>query len=314
MGLDWTLGDSTPVVLAPVWRALSVAVGLFDDLGSFCWNLGLGAIAREGTLGHYALVVSYRGTQYAGWQRQENALAIQQVLEEALAELTGEFVRTMGSGRTDRGVHARGQVVSLSLGHPWSPRSLVSGTNRFLPEDIRVLGARQAEVNFDARRNAASKRYRYRIRCAHVLSPLESWNTYRFSRDVKTLDLDSLFSATSKLVGSHDFSAFAKRGGSHGDPRRRILEADWRCEEDLLVFEIQGQGFLRGMVRALVGTLLEVAKDRRTVEEFAKLLLGGRRQEAGPNVPAHGLELTHVEYPDSCFLRCDSFAPTHFID
>ncbi|MBZ0112322.1 MAG: tRNA pseudouridine(38-40) synthase TruA [Thermoanaerobaculia bacterium] len=246
----------------------------------------------------YALEVSYRGTGYAGWQRQENALTVQEVLEDALETLTGSPVRVMGSGRTDRGVHARGQVASLRLARSWSCRALVHGTNRFLPDDIRVMKAQRATPGFDARRDALSKEYRYRLSRASVLSPLESWNTLQVLGD---LDFAAIERATGLLVGEHDFSAFAKAGGSHVSARRRIDRADWLREEAVYIFAIAGQGFLRGMVRALIGTLLEVGRHQRTVDNFGHLLQGGERPSAGPNAPAHGLELYAVHYPTSSF-------------
>ena len=248
----------------------------------------------------FALTVAYRGGGYAGWQRQSNALAIQQVLEEALAELTGESVRTLGSGRTDQGVHARHQVVSLRLSRNWPRSALVKGTNRFLPEEIRVMDARIAIPGFSARRDARSKEYRYRLRRTEVLSPLESWNTVRVAAD---LDMALLERAAKSLCGSHDFSAFAKAGGSHRGSVRQILEARWLVDGTLLTFAIVGDGFLRGMVRALVGTLLEVGDGRRPLTSFLDLLEGGRRPEAGPNAPAHGLVLHAVDYPSTCFVE-----------
>lgn len=248
----------------------------------------------------YALVVSYRGGEYAGWQRQQNALTVQEVLEDALEALTGSAVRVMGSGRTDRGVHARAQVVSLRLDRPWSCRALVHGANRFLPEDVRVMNAQVAISGFDARRDALSKEYHYRLSRVEVLSPLESWNTLQILGD---LDFGAIERATRMLVGEHDFSAFAKAGGSHVSARRRIDKAEWRHYEGVDTLMISGQGFLRGMVRALIGTLLEVGRHQRTVDGFGLLLKGGDRASAGPNAPAHGLELSSVHYPASCFPR-----------
>ena len=240
----------------------------------------------------WRLTVSYRGERYAGWQRQENALAVQQVLEEALAQLLGEWVRVTGASRTDAGVHARGQVVSLVAQAAAS--ALVFGTNTRLPEDVRVLAASEAPAGFHARKHASAKEYRYRLSRAPVLSPLDAPFVVRVDPG---LDVVPMREAAALLVGRHDFSAFGKTGGSETHPFRRLDLAEWREEGDALTFVVVGEGFLRGMVRALVGTMLEVGRGRRTVASLADLLTGRSRAEAGPNAPAHGLVLERVDYP-----------------
>lgn len=241
----------------------------------------------------WRLTVAYNGERYAGWQRQDNALAVQQVLEEALARVLGEAVRATGASRTDAGVHARGQVASLRAPAP-SAGALVHATNKHLPADVRVLAAATAPRGFHARKHASAKEYRYHLRHGAVLSPLEAPFALRVDRG---LDVDAMRAAAASLLGRHDFSAFAKSGGSAADPHRRIDAAEWLEEGDALTFRVVGEGFLRGMVRAFVGTLLEVGRGRRTVAAFTALLGGSWRGEAGPNAPAHGLVLERVEYP-----------------
>jgi tRNA pseudouridine38-40 synthase len=240
----------------------------------------------------WRLTVSYNGERYAGWQRQENAVAVQQVLEEALEQLLGEPVRTTGAGRTDAGVHARGQVVSLVASAPAG--ALVFGTNERLPEDVRVLAAATAPAGFHARKHAAAKEYRYRLSRAPVLSPLDAPFVARVDPG---LDVAAMREAAALLVGRHDFSAFAKAGGAETQPFRRLDLAEWREDGEALSFVVAGEGFLRGMVRALVGTLVEVGRGRRSIASFAALLTGRSRAEAGPNAPAHGLVLERVDYP-----------------
>jgi tRNA pseudouridine38-40 synthase len=240
------------------------------------------------------LTVSYRGGGYAGWQRQANAPTVQQTIEEALGRLLGEPVTVHGAGRTDAGVHARGQVAHLELARPFPLRGLVHGTNHHLPDDVRVLAAERVPDGFHARKHAVSKEYRYRLVRASVLSPLDAPFAVAAPRQ---LDLAALGAATACLPGRHDFTAFALAGGAHGQPFRTIAEAAWDEAEDDLVFRVAGDGFLRGMVRSLVGTLVEVGQGRRTVDDFARLLAGRPRGEAGPTAPAHGLVLQRVEYP-----------------
>ena len=242
----------------------------------------------------YRLTVSYRGGQFAGWQRQTNALAVQQVIEEALADLVGGPVRTVGAGRTDRGVHARGQVVSLRLAADWSPRALVHGTNERLRDDVRVVAAATVPAGFDARKHARAKEYRYRFVRTRVVSPLDALSRVALA---PTVELDVVRRATRSIVGRHDFTAFAKSGGAHTDPRRTIHRAEWDEEGERVSFRVVGDGFLRGMVRALVGTLIEIGRGRWDEERMRFLLDGRPRSDAGPNAPAHGLELVRVFYP-----------------
>jgi tRNA pseudouridine38-40 synthase len=242
----------------------------------------------------YRLTLSYRGTAYAGWQRQENAVAVQQVVEEALARLLGSPVRVTGASRTDAGVHARGQAAHLELPRPFPERGLVHGTNHHLPEDVRVLAAARMPDGFHARRHAWGKEYLYRLSRAAVLSPLDAPFV---AAAPAGLDLGRMARAAALLPGRHDFSAFALAGGSHGQPFRRIFSAVFELAGEELAFRIVGEGFLRGMVRALVGTLVETGTGRRSLEGFAALLAGAPRSAAGPTAPAHGLTLERVLYP-----------------
>jgi tRNA pseudouridine38-40 synthase len=242
----------------------------------------------------YKLILSYRGDAYAGWQRQANAVAVQQVVEEALAGLLGSPVTVTGAGRTDAGVHARGQAAHLELTEPFAESGLVHGAAPRLPADVRVLAARRMREGFHARKHARAKEYRYRLRREAVLSPLDA----PFAVHVDpAVDVGALARAAARLPGRHDFSAFALAGGSHRQPFRRIFAAGWEETGPELVFRVVGDGFLRGMVRSLVGTLVEVGLGRRSEADFAALLAGRPRAEAGPTAPAHGLCLERVFYP-----------------
>ncbi len=241
----------------------------------------------------FRLTLSYRGERYAGWQRQHNALTVQQVCEEALSGLLGEEVALIAASRTDAGVHARGQVAHLRLEREFPLGGLVYGTNRRLPDDVRVLSAARMPDDFHARYSARGKEYRYRLVRTEVLSPLDALFAVRVHHDVA---LEPMRRAAGLLLGEHDFSAFALAGGSHRSPVRRIDRAQWESDGDLLTFCIRGNGFLRGMVRSAVGTLIEVGRGRMTHEEFADLVAGGERGDAGPTAPPQGLTLEKVFY------------------
>lgn len=243
----------------------------------------------------YALKLSYRGDGYSGWQRQSNSLSVQQVVEEALADLVGAPTRIHGAGRTDAGVHARGQVAHFDLERQFPVSGLQHGTNRSLPDDIRVMAARRMPEGFHARKCAVSKEYRYRCMVGGTLSPLDAPMAVRVNPDT---DLEVMREATRLLVGRHDFTAFALAGGGHGQPFRRILSAQWKQWDAVLELHIIGDGFLRGMVRSIVGTLLEVGRGRLSGTDFAALLRGRPRSEAGPTAPARGLVLQAVHYAE----------------
>jgi tRNA pseudouridine38-40 synthase len=243
----------------------------------------------------FRLTLSYRGTSYAGWQRQNNAITVQQVVEEALGNLLAQPVAIVGASRTDAGVHARGQVAHLELARVFPCRGLVHGTNQHLPEDIRVLAAERMPEGFHARRCAAFKQYCYRLVRAPVLSPLDAPFALHLPGE---LDLGAMRQAAEQLVGDHDFTCFALAGGSHSQPVRRIDRVTWREEAgEVLDFRIVGNGFLRGMVRGIVGTLIEIGRGQRQVHDMERLLEGRPRSEAGPTAPARGLTLERVGYP-----------------
>ncbi|MCZ6507389.1 MAG: tRNA pseudouridine(38-40) synthase TruA [Acidobacteria bacterium] len=243
----------------------------------------------------YCLTLGYRGTCYAGWQRQSNATAVQQVVEEALAEVLARPVTVVGAGRTDAGVHARGQAAHFECDRDFPCRGLIHATNRVLPDDIRVMAAGRMPEGFHARKHAESKEYRYRLVRADILSPLEALFAVRVGAG---LDVDAMRLATEALVGRHEFTAFALAGGGHRSAWRTLRRAEWVERGRVVSLRLVGDGFLRGMVRSIVGTLIEVGEGRRSVEAFGRLVADARpRDEAGPTAPPQGLELHHVTYP-----------------
>ncbi len=239
------------------------------------------------------LTLSYRGTAYAGWQRQSNALAIQQVVEEALAKVLGEPIRIHGAGRTDAGVHAHGQIAHLRLPRTFPYRGLVLATNHHLPLDIRLLAAHRMPANFNARKSALGKEYIYRLyRGRAAPAPVEPF----VALAPRQLDVAAMRRATARLVGRHDFTAFALAGGSHGQPFRRLfaVTVDEVGREVRLSF--LGDGFLRGMVRSLVGSIVLVGRGTQQPGWIDHLLSGQPRTAAGPTAPAQGLSLEQVFY------------------
>lgn len=242
------------------------------------------------------MTVAYQGGAYAGWQRQANAFTVQEALENALSAQTGERIIVTAAGRTDAGVHAAGQVVHFDLRRPVPASALVHGTNRLLPDDIRVLRAEPVAPSFHARFDAVAKSYRYRLYRGRFVPPSDA----PFAAPVRDdIDFDRLRTATLHLPGRHDFRAFALAGGAHKTTERTIFSAGWRDASPILELTIVGDGFLRGMVRSLVGTLLEVGFGKRKSGELVRLLTGADRSAAGPTAPAQGLSLERIDYPES---------------
>lgn len=240
------------------------------------------------------LLLEYDGTRYHGWQRQKNADSIQQVLEETLQRLTREKINLIGSGRTDAGVHALGQVASFRTGSAIPLKAFHEGLNSMLPHDIAVLAAQEVPPEFHARKSALAKTYEYRILHRQSRSPLHHhygwWISHR-------LDPEAMSAAAALLPGEHDFAAFRASGSGNRNPVRRIFAAGWQTHPGgWLRFTIAGNGFLRGMVRSLVGTMVEIGKGRAAPELLAELLRSGERRLAGPTAPAQGLYLVEVVY------------------
>jgi len=240
------------------------------------------------------LLLEYDGTAYHGWQRQKNALSIQEVVETALGRLTGEEVRVTASGRTDAGVHALGQVANFPTQSSIPLKAFVQGLNAQIPKDIAVLEAREAPPEFHARFAARSKTYEYRLLCRPVRSPVELRYCWHLTRP---LDLEAMAQAGAALHGEHDFSAFKASGSDTHHAVRQVLSAAWQAGEGGRArFVITANGFLRGMVRSLVGTMVEIGQSKRPPEDLAGLLASGDRRNAGATAPASGLFLVEVHY------------------
>jgi tRNA pseudouridine38-40 synthase len=234
------------------------------------------------------LDLEYDGTGFAGWSRQPGMRSVQEEVERALATILRHEVALTVAGRTDRGVHAWGQVASYE-GEPAPARAL----NAVLPGDVAVLACAAAPDGFDARRDARSRTYCYRMLTRGAPSPFERGRALWWPRP---LDVDALQACAAALRGTHDFSAFTPTQTDHVRFERDVLEAHWERAGDVLEFWITADTFMRHMNRTLVGTMLEVATQRRSMESFAELLTGRPRAEAGDTASAHGLYLAAVAY------------------
>jgi tRNA pseudouridine38-40 synthase len=238
------------------------------------------------------LLIAYDGTRFVGWQRQAEGESIQGLLEDALAPIEGAPVTVHGAGRTDAGVHALGQVASIRVANRHDPATLLRAVNARLPADIRVLSVDEVDADFHARFSARSKRYRYQIRLSPIANPFDRAFTWHVP---EPLDVESVRAAAALLVGRHDFGAFRSAGSETSGTVRTVTRSELMLDE-LLVYEISGNGFLRHMVRAIVGTLVEVGRGARTPGNITELLHGGTRADAGRTAPAHGLHLVAVDY------------------
>lgn len=239
------------------------------------------------------LVLAYDGGNYHGFQRQNNAVSVQNILEKKLAVLFGHEIQLAASGRTDAGVHAYGQVINFFTTGSIPIERVVKALNSLLPDDIVIQAAKEVDFQFSARHSAKDKTYIYRIQQGEVLNPFLRNYTWYVK---KPLDLALMNEALGLLVGEHDFSAFRAAGSAPMHPVRTIYRADCEKSHDEIVFTFWGNGFLYHMVRNIVGTVVNVGLGRTSIAQFKEIFVGKNRQKAGATAPAQGLYLKEVTY------------------
>ncbi len=248
------------------------------------------------------LVLHYDGAGFSGWQRQPDQRTVQGVLEAALERLCSAPVAALGSGRTDAGVHARGQAVGVRVPDKWDVQKLRRALNAVLPDDVWVAAAVEMREDFHARYSAVSRRYSYYVgtdEAAH--SPFRGRYELAFGQPLVRGALDA---AAAHLAGEHCFRGFAVLGTApaHDDHRCRVAEARWADRPGGLVFEVEANRFLHHMVRFLVGTMLDIASGRRPLEDIARLLAATDNSDVSPPAPPHALFLDRVGYPSELYL------------
>lgn len=240
------------------------------------------------------IVLAYDGAPYLGWQIQPQGPTLQSVLQDSIRIITGEQVVVKGSGRTDAGVHALGQVANFHTLSTIDHHGFVQALNSVLPPTVAVTGADEVDSTFDAQFSAVNKLYRYRVLNNRNRSPFELRRAWHINT---ILDVETMSSVTHILLGKHDFSSFRASGCVARIPVRTLSRCDVIREGDILSFELEGDGFLRHMVRNIVGTLIDVGRHRFSTDDFVAILESKDRTRAGRAAPPHGLYLVRVDYP-----------------
>ena len=246
------------------------------------------------TMKNYKIIIQYDGTKYKGWQVQRSTeLTIQGKLQGVLEKLCGHPVEVIGSGRTDAGVHAFGQVANFHMDEHFSEDEIFYNLNRYLPEDIAVTQIEEVDERFHARYHAVEKTYRYRIHTGTVSNVFERNYVYRYK---EALDVTQMEKAAKLLLGTHDFTSFCGNSKFKKSAVRTIFTITIEEKPDEVVLTYSGDGFLQNMVRILTGTLIEVGTGRRNPEEMTQILAAKDRKEAGFTAPPQGLALMQVTY------------------
>lgn len=239
------------------------------------------------------LTIAYDGTNYCGWQRQNNSPTVEGEIEAACKKLFQGEVRISGASRTDAGVHADGQVVAIEGETVIKAKSLAKAFNSYLPLDIVVQEVEMVPYSFHPRFDAVEKTYVYRIYNANVCMPRYNRFSYYFRHP---LDVEKMRRAAADLIGEHDFAPFCSAGSAARTTVRRIISCDIETRENMIEISITGNAFLYNMVRIIVGTLIQIGNGRRAETDFPRILASGDRKQAGPTAPAKGLTLKSIKY------------------
>lgn len=238
------------------------------------------------------LEISYLGSNYKGWQKQPNYLGIQGNLEYAIKQITGETVKLNGSGRTDSGVHAMAQVANFYTENEIQADLIPKALNSKLPKDISVINAKEVSLEFHSRYSVHKKKYKYQLYLGRRRSPFLAPMSYHLKCDI---DIEKMKTESEKLIGKHDFISFMKKGSSIKTTVREIYTIDWKQEGELLILEIEGNGFLYNMVRIIIGTLVDIGRGKIN-RDISEIIEAKDRGYAGHTAPAQGLFLMKVDY------------------
>ena len=238
------------------------------------------------------ITIQYNGKNYCGWQKQNNSPGIQGTIEKAIFDITREEVKITGSGRTDAGVHALGQVANFKINSQIPVDRIPNALNAKLPKDISIVKAEEVDEDFHSRYSAKKKTYRYQIYNSQYRSPIYADISYPVKYD---LDIDKMKKEAKSLIGTYDFKGFMSSGSSVIDTVRTIYNIEVSKSEDLIIIEIEGNGFLYNMVRIIAGTLVDIGRGRIT-EKMSTIIESKSRSMAGHTAPAHGLYLKKVDY------------------
>ena len=256
----------------------------------------------------FKITIAYDGSRFVGWQRQAAGTSVQGLLEHVLRDLDEQDVAVAGAGRTDAGVHALGQVASFTLRRVIAADGLVRALNACLPSEIRIVSAEEVAPSFHARFDAGAKTYRYRIWNADLINPFERAYAWHVRGP---LAIDAMQTAARALEGRHDFASFQAAASARRSTERVVFSSHVFAHDDsrsaapgpstgagrcLLTYEISGNGFLRHMVRAIAGSLVDIGRGRRSPEWLSAVVASRDRRQAGPTAPAHGLFLVRVDY------------------
>ena len=238
------------------------------------------------------ITIQYNGKNYCGWQNQNNSPGIQGTIEKAIFDITREEVKITGSGRTDAGVHALGQVANFKTNSQIPVDRIPNALNAKLPKDISIVKAEEVDEDFHSRYSAKKKTYRYQIYNSQYRSPIYADISYPVKYD---LDIDKMKKEAKSLIGTYDFKGFMSSGSSVIDTVRTIYNIEVSKSEDLIIIEIEGNGFLYNMVRIIAGTLVDIGRGR-IAEKMSTIIESKSRSMAGHTAPAHGLFLKKVDY------------------